>query len=132
MLVNLTNDGWFWGSSELDMHLACGVFRAVECRKPLSDRRQHGLLGLDRRRRPHPSARPPAGQGVIVAEPRLDRRHSWYLAHGDWFAGVCLACAGCAVWWGFCGRIRKNAAPTVRAGPRRDTPPRMAAAGITP
>ena len=35
MLVNLTNDGWFWGSSELDMHLACGVFRAVECRMPL-------------------------------------------------------------------------------------------------
>ena len=35
VLVNLTNDGWFWGSSELDMHLACGVFRAVECRKPL-------------------------------------------------------------------------------------------------
>ena len=35
VLINLTNDGWFWGSSELDMHLACGVFRAVECRKPL-------------------------------------------------------------------------------------------------
>ena len=35
VLVNLTNDGWFWGSSELDMHLACAVFRAVECRKPL-------------------------------------------------------------------------------------------------
>jgi len=34
VLVNLTNDGWFWGSSELDLHLACGVFRAVECRKP--------------------------------------------------------------------------------------------------
>ena len=34
VLVNLTNDGWFWGSSELDMHLACAVFRAVECRKP--------------------------------------------------------------------------------------------------
>src|SRR5690606_31703456 len=34
-LVNLTNDGWFWGSSELDMHLACGVFRAVETRTPL-------------------------------------------------------------------------------------------------
>ena len=35
ILINLTNDGWFWGSSELDMHMACGVFRAVECRKPL-------------------------------------------------------------------------------------------------
>lgn len=34
VLVNLTNDGWFWGSSELDMHLICGVFRAVETRKP--------------------------------------------------------------------------------------------------
>lgn len=34
VLVNLTNDGWFWGSSELDMHLVCGVFRAVEMRKP--------------------------------------------------------------------------------------------------
>ena len=36
ILVNLTNDGWFWGSSELDMHLASGVFRAVEVRTPLA------------------------------------------------------------------------------------------------
>ncbi len=35
VIVNLTNDGWFWGSSELDMHLACGIFRAVEVRTPL-------------------------------------------------------------------------------------------------
>jgi apolipoprotein N-acyltransferase len=35
VLVNLTNDGWFWGSSELDMHLTCGIFRAVEVRTPL-------------------------------------------------------------------------------------------------
>lgn len=34
VLVNLTNDGWFWGSSELDMHLICGVFRGLENRKP--------------------------------------------------------------------------------------------------
>ena len=34
LLINQTNDGWFWGSSELDLHLICGVFRAVECRKP--------------------------------------------------------------------------------------------------
>jgi len=36
LLVNLTNDGWFWGSSELDMHLASGIFRAVEVRTPLA------------------------------------------------------------------------------------------------
>jgi apolipoprotein N-acyltransferase len=35
VLVNMTNDAWYWGSSELDQHLACGVFRAIESRKPL-------------------------------------------------------------------------------------------------
>ena len=35
VIVNLTNDGWFWGSSELDMHLAAAIFRAVEVRTPL-------------------------------------------------------------------------------------------------
>ncbi len=34
VLVNLTNDGWFYGTSCLDLHLACNVFRAVEMRKP--------------------------------------------------------------------------------------------------
>ncbi len=35
LIVNLTNDGWFWGSSELDMHLVAAVFRAVEVRTPV-------------------------------------------------------------------------------------------------
>ena len=35
VIVNLTNDGWFWGSSELDMHLASAIFRAVEVHTPL-------------------------------------------------------------------------------------------------
>ena len=35
LLVNLTNDGWFHGSSELDQHLVTSAFRAIECRTPL-------------------------------------------------------------------------------------------------
>ena len=35
VLVTLTNDGWFWGSSMLDLHFACGIFRAVELRRPM-------------------------------------------------------------------------------------------------
>ncbi|MFM7207942.1 MAG: apolipoprotein N-acyltransferase [Planctomycetaceae bacterium] len=35
VIVNLTNDGWFWGSSELDMHLTAAIFRAVEVRTPV-------------------------------------------------------------------------------------------------
>ncbi len=73
ILVNLTNDGWFWGSSELDMHLACGVFRAVECRKPFLIAANTGFSawidGDGRIRRQGPRR----AKDVIVAEPRLDR-----------------------------------------------------------
>lgn len=34
-LVNVTNDGWFFGTSCLDLHLACNTLRAVEMRKPV-------------------------------------------------------------------------------------------------
>ena len=33
VLVNLTDDGWFYGTAALDHHLACNVMRAVENRK---------------------------------------------------------------------------------------------------
>lgn len=33
-LLNISNDGWFWGASALDLHLASNVFRAVENRTP--------------------------------------------------------------------------------------------------
>lgn len=35
VLVNLTNDGWFYGSAVLDYHLACNQFRAIEHRLPV-------------------------------------------------------------------------------------------------
>jgi apolipoprotein N-acyltransferase len=35
LLVNLTNDGWFRGSSELDQHLITATFRCVENRIPM-------------------------------------------------------------------------------------------------
>ena len=73
VLVNLTNDGWFWGSSELDMHLACGVFRAVECRKPLLIAANTGFSAwIDGDGRIQEQG-PRRAAGVIVAEPRLDR-----------------------------------------------------------
>jgi apolipoprotein N-acyltransferase len=91
VLVSLTNDGWFWGASELDMHLACAVFRAVECRKPFLIAANTGfsawidgdgrVLGQGPRRT----------AGTLLAKVRLDPRRSWYLEHGDWPAGACLA-----------------------------------------
>src|SRR4029077_9251571 len=79
VLVNITNDGWFRGSSELDMHLACGVFRAIEMRKPLviaantgysaSIDSDGGIVDQGPRRQP----------AVLVAKVQLDSRRSLYL-----------------------------------------------------
>jgi len=124
VLVNLTNDGWFWGSSELDMHLICGVFRAVECRKPLLIAANTGISawidangeihqrGPRRHKGPQPDTGVkatehqrqlrrqwsqryglpwPPGTAKILTEVHVDRRASWYLQHGDWPAGICLA-----------------------------------------
>jgi len=98
VLVNLTNDGWFWGSSELDMHLACGVFRAVECRKPFLIAANTGFSawidadgGIVKRG-------PRRETGIVVADVQLDSRSSPYVAWGDWPAGICLSgCVALAV-----------------------------------
>jgi len=95
VLVNLTNDGWFWGSSELDMHLICGVFRAVECRKPLLIAANTGFsawIDGDGRIR---ARGPRRATGMILADVAPDPRRSLYLRQGDWFAGGCLA--GCMI-----------------------------------
>ena len=91
MLINITNDGWYWGSSELDLHLICGVFRAVECRRPLLIAANTGFsawIDADGRVR---SQGPRHARGTVIAEVSLDRRDSWYLRHGDIPAGICLA-----------------------------------------
>jgi apolipoprotein N-acyltransferase len=98
VLVNLTNDAWYWGSSELDMHLACGVFRAVETRRPLVIAANGGISAwidrFGRIRAESPHQRP----DVILADVELFDLHSPYVAWGDWFAGLCLAfCIGFAI-----------------------------------
>jgi len=112
LLINLTNDGWFWGSSELDLHLTCGVFRAVECRKPFLIAANTGFSAwIDSDGRIQEQG-PRRDKGIILAQPRLDRhRRSWYLEHGDWFAGLCLA--GCVLFAavGLFGRIRFRHSP---------------------
>jgi apolipoprotein N-acyltransferase len=98
VMVNITNDGWFRGSSELDMHLACGVFRAIEMRKPLLISANTGFSAwIDSNGQiVQQGARRAAD--VIIAKPQLDGRHSFYLDHGDLFSGICLAgCVGLAV-----------------------------------
>ena len=98
VLVNLTNDGWFWGSSELEMHLSCGVFRAVECRKPLLVAANTGISAwIDSSGRVIRQG-PRRENDMIIAHTQLDSRRSPYLVIGDWPAGACLAV--CLAWPG--------------------------------
>jgi len=92
ILVNVTNDGWFWGSNELEQHLACGVFRTVECRRPMVIAANTGIsASIDASGHILADEGPRRETKLILADVRLDRRESWYLRHGDWFAGTCLA-----------------------------------------
>jgi apolipoprotein N-acyltransferase len=113
VLVNLTNDAWFWGSSELDMHLDCGVFRAVEMRIPLVVAANGGLsayvdsLGtvqeVSRRQTPQ----------VLIADVELLERQgsglSLYARWGDWFALACVLCCMVLAVGGWRGLRRQSA-----------------------
>jgi len=91
VLVNLTNDGWFRGSSELDMHLVCAVFRAVECRKPVLIAANTGFsawIDADGRIRQRGKRHQ---EDLLLATVGADPRRSAYLVLGDVPAGLCLA-----------------------------------------
>jgi apolipoprotein N-acyltransferase len=121
VLVNLTNDGWFFGSAELDMHLVCGVFRAVECRKPFLIAANTGFsawIDADGRIRAQGRRR---ATDTVLAEVAPDHRGSMYLAYGDLPAAVCLA--ACLVFaavgtWDRTLRRRHDRSPQARSGPK--------------
>jgi apolipoprotein N-acyltransferase len=94
VLVNLTNDSWFWGSSELDMHLACGVFRAVEMRTPLVIAANRGLSAYVTAtgRVAAVTQRDRADALVVdVALPPNGSAATFYARYGDWLPLACLA-----------------------------------------
>ena len=93
-LLNVTNDGWFWGSSELEMHLVCSVFRAVEMRKPLLIAANTGISAAIDGDGRILARGPRRAQTALTPHVQPDGRHSFYRRWGDWFAGGCLAITG--------------------------------------
>ncbi|MCA9248649.1 MAG: apolipoprotein N-acyltransferase [Planctomycetales bacterium] len=90
VLVNLTNDAWFWGSSELDMHLACDVFRAIECRRPMLVAANGGLTAVVDASGRVLAKLPRRTDRFLLADVPLDGRESLYLTVGDWPVAACL------------------------------------------
>ena len=105
VLINLTNDGWFWGSSILDLQLHCAILQAVELRRPFVIAANTGfsawidsngaVLTQGRRR----------ATDVLLAEVEPDGRRSWYEMWGDGpvlcCTLLCLLAAGSGAWNGW-------------------------------
>jgi apolipoprotein N-acyltransferase len=118
ILVNLTNDGWFHGSSELDQHLITAQFRCIENRMPMvravntgisafidgngAVREPEVIRDLDALMKTDRPVRttirdPQTGQyykqwnAAFVSTVPLDPRTSLYQRFGDWFATLCTA-----------------------------------------
>lgn len=103
VLVNLTNDGWFWGSSELDMHLASAVFRAVEVRTPVVIAANTGFSAWIDGSGRLLARGPRRSTGTIRALVQPDGRQSLWLFWGNLPAWGCVAVTGCIIgrgrWW---------------------------------
>lgn len=100
-LVNLTNDGWFHGSSELDQHLITAAFRCVECRVPMVRAVNTGISAfidgdgvVCKRAIDIATGKSKEVEAVVVDAVPLDARSSFYLAWGDWFAATCALFCG--------------------------------------
>ena len=91
VLINLSNDGWFHGSAELDMHLAIGVFRAIENRVPLARSVNTGLSALVDGNGEIRESLAKESKGVLSVTVPLDKRTSYYSQWGDWLGLSCLA-----------------------------------------
>ncbi len=135
VLVNLTNDGWFHGSSELDQHLITALFRCVECRTPMVRAVNTGISAVidgdgvvrepdvfidgdaDGTQPPRTSMRDPETgrwykqlNAALVDTVPLDGRTSLYVLYGDWFAAACCVATITIALAGLVWRRRGSAA----------------------
>jgi apolipoprotein N-acyltransferase len=137
-LVNISNDGWFDGTSEHDEHLAICRFRAIEARRPVVRSVNMGISaiidGNGRVLRPVTAAasdediplweiedscggpelpiaewhRYKKVQGVLNGVIPLDQRNSLYALLGDWLPWTCWLLVAAGLVW---GRFRRAPAP---------------------
>jgi len=109
-LVNLSNDGWFMGTSEHEEHLAVSRFRAVETRRSLVRAVNMGISTvIDGNGRivalPHETLRESKGvEAIVKATVPIDSRRSVYAYAGDWLPWGCWI----GVVYGCCRRRKES------------------------
>lgn len=84
IMINLTNDGWFRGSSILDHHLACATFACVENRRPMLIAANTGMSAwIDGSGRQIAVSKRLTAD-TIIATPYRDSRGGLWQEFGDW------------------------------------------------
>lgn len=110
VLITITNDSWFRGSTLLDHHLACEVFAAVEMRRPFLVAANTGLSAWIEGTGRIKHLSPRLDDYHILAEPTRDSRWGLTQVWGDlpaWcLAGIC----GLALFSAAGGRRRRRRA----------------------
>jgi len=108
LLVNITNDAWFAGTEESELHLRLGAMRAIELRRDLVRAVNEGVTswvdatGLVRARYDAPIA------GSLPTRPALLEGKTIYARLGDLSGALLLGLLGAATWLGT--RQKRNGA----------------------
>jgi apolipoprotein N-acyltransferase len=139
--VNISNDGWWRGTSGHDQHLAISRFRAIENRRAvcrsvnmgisavidgngrvLAPRAIKSIDNIDiweisagqEKQMELPVSRWPEFkqvQGVLLASVPIDHRTSLYAQWGDWFAWGCWMVVGAGLAWSLANRFVRKKGP---------------------
>lgn len=105
-IVNLTNDGWFFGT-QMPQHLQVSTFRSIENRAPTARCVNTGISGfIDSLGRTQDGRLIPSGtEGTLAGQLMLDRRTTFYTRWGNLIGPACglLTCGMAAMhgrrWW---------------------------------
>lgn len=111
-IFNVTNDGWFHDSAELEQHLAIMVFRAVENRTGMARAANTGISafvspdGNIYSKLTDSEGRQKEISGVLLNRIKLVKSdNTYYTLYGDWFPLVCLTVTGGMVLSSFFKRL---------------------------
>ena len=88
-LLNVTDDGWFFGQAVLDHHLACNVIRAVENRRPMIVAANTGLSAFVDVSGKIVRQGPRQKSEIIREQFALQKMSCPFATLGDWPAIVC-------------------------------------------
>lgn len=111
-MVNITNDGWFRDSAELNQHLAIMVFRAVENRISMARAANTGISsfvapdGTIYDKLSDSAGKYREISGTLTNRIRFVKKHNTcYTLWGDWFSILCVTVSGIILFATICGTI---------------------------